>query len=66
MSNNQTNSWGMAAELLEESKSPFLRGIKKTTLVDYVRKYAYKHGEFTLSSGQTTQHYVNMLSLIHI
>ena len=44
MSNNQTNSWGMAAELLEESKTPFLRGIKKTTLVDYVRKYAYKHG----------------------
>ena len=48
MTNNQTNSWGMAAELLEDAKSPFLRGIKKTTLVDYVRKYAHKTGDFTL------------------
>ena len=64
MTNNQTNSWGMAAELLEDAKSPFLRGIKKTTLVDYVRKYAHKTGDFTLSSGLSTKHYINMKPII--
>ena len=28
-------------------------------LLDLLKKYAYKKGEFTLSSGKTSEHYVN-------
>ena len=28
-------------------------------LLELLKKYAYKKGEFTLSSGKTSEHYVN-------
>ena len=31
----------------------------KKELIDILKKYAYKHGHFTLSSGQESEHYVN-------
>ena len=43
----------------------------KEELLELLKKYAYKKGEFKLSSGKTSDHYVNckpviLLSLIHI
>ena len=37
---------------------------KQASLLILLRKYAYKKGEFTLSSGMTSQHYVNCKPLI--
>ena len=31
----------------------------KDELLELLKKYAYKKGEFTLSSGKTSEHYVN-------
>ena len=31
----------------------------KEELLELLKKYAYKEGEFTLSSGKTSEHYVN-------
>ena len=31
----------------------------KEELLELLKKYAYKKGEFTLSSGKTSEHYVN-------
>ena len=28
-------------------------------LLDLIKKYAYKEGQFTLSSGKSSRHYVN-------
>ncbi len=36
----------------------------KNELIDILRKYAYKHGHFTLSSGQESEHYVNCKPII--
>ncbi len=36
----------------------------KNELLDILKKYAYKHGHFTLSSGQESEHYVNCKPVI--
>ena len=36
----------------------------KKELIDILKKYAYKHGRFTLSSGEESEHYVNCKSVI--
>ena len=36
----------------------------KNELIDILKKYAYKHGNFTLSSGQESEHYVNCKPVI--
>ena len=36
----------------------------KKELLDILKKYAYKHGHFTLSSGQESEHYVNCKPVI--
>ena len=36
----------------------------KNELIDILKKYAYKHGHFTLSSGQESEHYVNCKPVI--
>ena len=36
----------------------------KNELIDILKKYAYKHGHFTLSSGQESEHYVNCKPII--
>ena len=33
-------------------------------LIDILKKYAYKHGRFTLSSGEESEHYVNCKPVI--
>ena len=34
-------------------------GLMKDELLELLKKYAYKKGEFTLSSGKTSEHYIN-------
>ena len=36
----------------------------KKELIDILKKYAYKHGRFTLSSGEESEHYVNCKPVI--
>ena len=36
----------------------------KNELIDILKKYAYKHGQFKLSSGQESEHYVNCKPVI--
>ena len=36
----------------------------KKDLLDILKRYAYKHGHFTLSSGQESEHYVNCKPVI--
>ncbi len=36
----------------------------KKELINILKKYAYKHGHFTLSSGQESEHYVNCKPVI--
>ena len=36
----------------------------KKELIDILKKYAYKHGRFTLSSGKESEHYVNCKPVI--
>ena len=36
----------------------------KKELIDLLKKYAYKHGRFTLSSGEESEHYVNCKPVI--
>ena len=36
----------------------------KKELIDILKKYAYKHGRFTLSSGEESHHYVNCKPVI--
>ena len=36
----------------------------KKELLDILKRYAYKHGHFTLSSGQESEHYVNCKPVI--
>ena len=36
----------------------------KKELINILKKYAYKHGYFTLSSGQESEHYVNCKPVI--
>ena len=36
----------------------------KKALIDILKKYAYKHGRFTLSSGEESEHYVNCKPVI--
>jgi len=33
--------------------------LHKKTLLHLLKKRAYKHGQFTLSSGKETEHYIN-------
>ena len=35
-------------------------------LLELLKKYAYKKGEFTLSSGKTSEHYLNCKMLLYI
>ena len=36
----------------------------KKELIDILKKYAYKHGRFILSSGEESEHYVNCKPVI--
>ena len=36
----------------------------KKELIDILKKYAYKHGRFTLSSGEESEHYANCKPVI--
>ena len=36
----------------------------KKELLDILKRYAYKYGHFTLSSGQESEHYVNCKPVI--